>query len=501
MYIAKRGFAKLTDTAKAAAQAAASQSRSGSDRSPSSSSSSSPRSSSHSQHPHFGHEGHVLRVTRLPNDLLVATEDHASPLARICVAVKAGSRYEPAELPGLTHHLRGVASCATKQCSAFGLSRNLEQLGASFRASTTRDLMLYTLEVSRQNLKEAIKFLSYATTQQEFKAWEVHDAQDRLLVDLDILKIHPEVRLVELLHKAAYRDGLKNSLYAPRFTAGNYHGSMLTEFAKATFKTNRMAISGVGVSHDELLNYAQKYFKMDVGEKEHALTPWSAVTNIEPVDHRVHHINGGNIVSEPARYGGGEAYEETIDCLTYAAYVTEGPGLNEPRQLLALKLLQHVIGGSSKIKWGRGVSPLARAAASATNEPFAVNPVSFDHADSSLFGVAVVCNPKDARNVLRATIDILHGKEGVDQQRLEQAKNRLASAILMGHESGAELVQDMATQALINKQILTPEDAANMVGKISLEELIMAAKHALAGRATFAAVGNLAYCPRLDDVA
>ena len=71
----------------------------------------------------------------------------------------------------------------------------------------------------------------------------------------------------------------------------------------------------------------------------------------------------------------------------------------------------------------------------------------------------------------------------------------------MGHESGAELVQDMATQALINKQILTPEDAANMVDKIGLEELIGAAKHALSGKPTLAAVGNLAYCPRLDDLA
>ncbi|OQV16617.1 putative Cytochrome b-c1 complex subunit 2, mitochondrial [Hypsibius exemplaris] len=198
MLIARRGFA----TAKAAQAAAAAQRK---------------ETSPVARSPSFDHPPPAkqeLKVTRLPNDLLVASEDSGFALTRISVAVKAGARHEPVELPGLSHVLRNAAPLATKQCTAFGLSRNLEQLGANLRAITTRDLTVYSLEVTRDNLHDAVKFLSYVVTQQEFKPWEVLDARERLLVDLAILKKHPEIRLVENLHKAAYNGGLSNSLYA-----------------------------------------------------------------------------------------------------------------------------------------------------------------------------------------------------------------------------------------------------------------------------------------------
>ena len=60
--------------------------------------------------------------------------------------------------------------------------------------TTTRDLTIYNLEVTRDNLYEALKFLSYVVTQQEFKSWEVMDSRERMLVELAILGKHPEIR-------------------------------------------------------------------------------------------------------------------------------------------------------------------------------------------------------------------------------------------------------------------------------------------------------------------
>ena len=46
-----------------------------------------------------------------------------------------------------------------------------------------------------------------------FKPWEVTDVSRR--VGIDIAGLDPSIRASELLHKAAYREGLGNSIYSP----------------------------------------------------------------------------------------------------------------------------------------------------------------------------------------------------------------------------------------------------------------------------------------------
>ena len=53
-----------------------------------------------------------------------------------------------------------------------------------------------------------------------FKTWELGDVTRRL--GLDRLQIDPATLATELLHKAAYREGLGNSLYSPEHMVSNY---------------------------------------------------------------------------------------------------------------------------------------------------------------------------------------------------------------------------------------------------------------------------------------
>lgn len=68
------------------------------------------------------------------------------------------------------------------------------------------------------NSGSALNFLEDIATHQVFKPWEVKDQEPRLRYELSTL---PEVtRIVELLHKVAYRSGLGYSLYSPKRQIG-----------------------------------------------------------------------------------------------------------------------------------------------------------------------------------------------------------------------------------------------------------------------------------------
>lgn len=68
------------------------------------------------------------------------------------------------------------------------------------------------------NRDKALIFLEDIATQQVFKPWEISDQLPRLRYELSTI---PETtRVMELLHKAAYRTGLGYSLYSPKRQLG-----------------------------------------------------------------------------------------------------------------------------------------------------------------------------------------------------------------------------------------------------------------------------------------
>ena len=89
----------------------------------------------------------------------------------------------------------------------------------------------------------------------------------------------------DLLHQAAFRDTLGRSLYAPEYMIGKYSPEQLLHFMKTYISTNRIALVGVGVDHDELLTRAK------------SLTPFAAA----------------EIANDKAKYHGGTFFIQNAE--------------------------------------------------------------------------------------------------------------------------------------------------------------------------------------------
>ena len=59
--------------------------------------------------------------------------------------------------------------------------------------------------------------------------------------------------LVDLIHRASFRNGLSNPLYAPRFNVGNIDGELLNSFRSKHFTNNRVTLVGLGLKHEDLV--------------------------------------------------------------------------------------------------------------------------------------------------------------------------------------------------------------------------------------------------------
>ena len=120
-----------------------------------------------------------------------------------------------------------------------------------------REHTLYTVQATRDQTDLAVEYLTDVVSNQSFKPWELSRSAPRM--KLELASQPPATQAVELLHKAAFRGGLGNSLYSAPAKVGSHGPAQLSQFVSKHFTTSRAALLGVGVSHSALTKVNIRY--------------------------------------------------------------------------------------------------------------------------------------------------------------------------------------------------------------------------------------------------
>ena len=202
--------------------------------------------------------------------MTVASIENHAPVTTLGVVVKvntkvfcsivncffqAGSRNEEHSNLGLGHALRIAAGLGTKNNSAFGICRNLQQAGASLTCVQGREHTLYTIQATRDSTDLAADYLCDVVSNQAFKPWELERNLPRM--KLELATKNPAADAVELLHQAAFRSGLGNSLFCAPHKVGSHSPAQLQTFVSKHFTAGRSALLGIGVNHASLAKFGE----------------------------------------------------------------------------------------------------------------------------------------------------------------------------------------------------------------------------------------------------
>lgn len=241
------------------------------------------------------------KVLKLPSGVSIASLKSNSPLARVAIVVRAGSRYEPPLKPGLSHLIRSAAGLSTSRYTSFGVTRNIEYYGGTLTVAGNREFISYILEAHNNSevLHNNLPRLGDTVANPAFKHWELSDSKERLEADLSVLADTPYIQLAEALHRTAFKGGLRNSLYAPKFALGKYSSNDLKQFHEKHFNGSNIAVVGVGVDESLLIE---------------SFTDSLA-------------LKGGSASKESSTFiGGNEVHIDYDSPLTYVALASEGAG-------------------------------------------------------------------------------------------------------------------------------------------------------------------------------
>lgn len=421
-----------------------------------------------------------VKANALPNRIVVAGAENNSPISRVSIVFRAGSRFETPENLGCTHALRIAAGLGTENFTHFGIRRTIQQAGGNLKCTTGRETITYTLETTRDKIEDHLKILQEVACRQQFKPWELSDNLPRM--QLELASRPPQVWAVELLHKAAFRKGLGNSIYCPKHMVGKHGTELLKHYVNGNFTGDRAAVVGLGVELPLLQNMAHNL----------------------PVQ------SGAGAAPEAPKFYSGEIRRDTSSAFACVAVAGHSTGLNSGKEALAFAVLQRALGIGPQVKWGSGsqCNPLSRGVQGADANA-AVSALSVAHLDTGLFGFILASPGETAGKAVEAGVQALRcAADSIGETEIAKGKAQLKTALMMALEGGETMIEEIGLQAALlaarSGESTLPMSSASQikaaVDGISSAEVKAAARKIATGKLCMSAVGDLSNVPYLDQL-
>jgi len=412
-----------------------------------------------------------IQVSTLDNGIKVASLDNGGAISKVAVAIKAGSRYEASTQLGLSHLIKNAAFITNGGRSTLRTVRETQQHGATLDCSNSRELVSRTSAFMRNKLPEMMENMAPSIAAAEFRSWEMGDVKAHCAND--IATLDPTAVNLELLHKAAFRGGLGNSVYCNELKLGGYGSADLEGFAKQQTVGGGISVVGTNVDHGELVRYAKDLLSG---------------------------LPGGASDAAGQTYYGGDLRSTTSTGFCYASLVGAGAGLTSA-DLPVFAVLQNLLGSGTSIKWGSNTvsSRLNRATAGVADGPSMVTSLNVSYSDAGLFGVHAIAAPSSIGALLQASINEIRGLADVSAEEVEGAKTRAKTAALMLSEGSDEVLDDLVKQIALTGKYASTASLIKMIDSVTVEQVAEASKQLL-DNPTLAITGDSSGTPYLDEL-
>ncbi|MDD5357482.1 MAG: pitrilysin family protein [Candidatus Pacebacteria bacterium] len=144
----------------------------------------------------------------LPNGLRIITVPMKdNPTATVMVLVEAGSKYETKDKAGISHFLEHICFKGTeKRPSSFHITRELDQIGATYNAFTSQEFTGYYAKARATNLPEILDIISDLYLNPVFPEKEIEKEKGVIIEEINMYEDTPQDHVQDMFVKLLYGD-------------------------------------------------------------------------------------------------------------------------------------------------------------------------------------------------------------------------------------------------------------------------------------------------------
>lgn len=212
----------------------------------------------------------IYKESILKNNLKIITgENPNSEIVTISIWIKAGSRYEKKDQLGYAHVLEHIMLKGTKKYpSIFEISAVQDRVGAASNAFTGPERIYFFIQVSKKYLEKMFELLSDIILNPLFDSRVLENEKQVVIQEIHLTNDNISKRLWRFsMEKIFIGHPLAQNSMGKEECIISSNVDRITDYYKKFFIPGRAAIIvNGGVSHEEILILAEKFFNKWSGE-------------------------------------------------------------------------------------------------------------------------------------------------------------------------------------------------------------------------------------------
>jgi len=392
-----------------------------------------------------------FRRTVLPNGLTVLSESMPGVRSVAFGAwVRAASLHEPRELMGVSHLLEHMVFKGTARRSSKQIALELEALGGSLDAFTSREHTVYQARVLDEHLDVAADVIGDFVFGPTLRASDLDLERKVVLEEIAMVDDTPDDLVFELHNEALWgAHPYGYSILGTRDTVSSLGTADLKALHERAYHPSQLVVAASGnVDHDALLAVLER-------------TGWTA---------RV----GGDAtrltVPPPQAEPPSRRHVERDGAQTHIVVGTTSVPHEDPRRHAVILLSSILGGGMSSRLFQRVREELGLAYSVYTFQSF--------HADVGMHGVYVGTGPETARDALEAIhlelADV--ADRGLPESELAMGKSQLKGQITLSLESVTARMYRCAAVELYGEPYRSLDEMLALVDAVTPEQVAEVAR-------------------------
>ncbi len=400
----------------------------------------------------------------MKNGLLVASEviPHLRSVA-IGVWVRCGSRFESAELNGISHFIEHLLFKGTKKRSAADIANAIDSVGGQLDAFTDKEYVGFFAKVLDQHLPFAFELLSDIVLNPRFPAAEIERERKVIYEEISNVEDTPQELIHELYLESFWKDHpLGRRIAGTRESvAGISRKDVVSYFERACHAARNTVISVAGnVTHSKVEALAARYFS--------ALPPGTETDpGLPPVPQTTRNVRMKSNL------------EQTHLCIG----VPCPPRASEDR--FAMHLLSNILGGGMSSRLFQNIREKRGLV-------YAIDSLLNLYRDAGTLVVSAATAHQSAGTVARLILKEFRKlkDELVTEEELARAKECLKGSLMLSLESSSSRMTYLAQQLIDFGRFYTMGQMLGRIDRVRRPDIRRLARQVFDSTLTLAALGN-----------
>ncbi|MEG6585491.1 M16 family metallopeptidase [Dendrosporobacter sp. 1207_IL3150] len=379
----------------------------------------------------------------LPNGIRVISEN--IPFVKsvtLGVWIGSGSREELDYNHGISHFIEHLMFKGTQTRSAKDIAETVDAVGGQLNAFTSKEHTCYYMKVIDSHLELAVDILSDMIVRSKFSHDDITREREVILEELYMYEDTPDEQIHDLYIENIWSNHqLGRNIIGTTQSVETIDKTAILEYYRQFYTPDNLVIAAAGnVNHEQLLEFASKYFGDLHGAKHQSHLP-APTFNVKTSSYE-------------------KATEQVHICMGVAAVAQESP------EIYPFHILNNLLGGGIS-------SRLFQSIREERGLAYSVYSYLTNYSDGGLFTIYAGTRPSNTEQVIALIVESLSDlkRNGIKPDELSRVKEQLKGNLVLGLESSSSRMSRMGKMEISLGKYVTLDEVVSKIDNTSIRDI------------------------------